>query len=86
MFKKKSKVKKEIKHTIKSIGKIYLFSKYQSDDRWYFEGEFDSIPDAELEMVVTGEPESIVYKVIQGIELETEEGIATYPTNIVKKD
>lgn len=86
MFKKKSKPKKEIRHTIKEIGKIYLFSKYDSDDTWHFDGEFDSIPDAELEMVVTGEPESIVYKVIQGIELDTEEGIATYPTNIVRKD
>jgi hypothetical protein len=37
---------------------------------------------AERDMIVTGEPESLEYIVIKGIQLDTEEGIASFPTNI----
>lgn len=32
------------------------------------------------------EPESIEYMIIKGQQLETEEGIATYPINIVRNN
>lgn len=67
----------------------YVFSRYGSGDlidwskpNWYCHGEFDTKEDAESELTQTGEPENITYLVIKGIKLETEKGVATYPTKI----
>lgn len=87
MFGKKSKSKKKTQIVIKEHGSYFVFGRHcknneydQSD--WWFHGEFDTKEDAEKDMIVIGEPESIEYKVIKGIQLDTEEGIASYPTNI----
>jgi hypothetical protein len=70
----------------------HVFSRYGSGElidwskpNWYYHGEFDTKEDAESEMTQTGEPENITYLVIKGTKLETEEGIATYPTRIKDK-
>lgn len=87
MFGKKSKSKKKIQIVIKEHGSYFVFGRNCTNNEWdnsgwYFHGEYETKEAAELDMVVTGEPEAIEYKVIKGIQLDTEEGIAAYPTNI----
>jgi hypothetical protein len=86
MFGKKKKAKKKVQIKIKDYGSYFVFSKYQSNSTWHFDGEFDTPEEAESEMTMMGEPESIEYMIIKGQQLETEEGIATYPINIVRNN
>lgn len=87
MFGKKKKQAKKTVMKIKERGAYFVFGKYEgSKNDWYFHGEFETKEDAEADMVMHGEPESIVYIVIRGYQLDTEPGIATYPTNIVGEE
>jgi hypothetical protein len=83
------KIKKDIKDLRipykKVIGTVinstsisyFLFSKYDRDEKWYYSGE--------SHMAMHGEPESIEYIVIKGIQLDYEDGIAIYPF-VIKED
>jgi hypothetical protein len=65
----------------------FLFSKYPhgGDYHWRYFGEYDTREECENDMEQSGEPESIEYKIIRGIELEYEEGIPRFPY-VIKGD
>ncbi|MFA5174709.1 MAG: hypothetical protein WC438_06005 [Candidatus Pacearchaeota archaeon] len=91
------KIKKDIKDLRipykKVIGTVinstsisyFLFSKYDRDEKWYYSGEYDTKEECESHMAMHGEPESIEYIVIKGIQLDYEDGIAIYPF-VIKED
>jgi hypothetical protein len=88
MFGKKKKSKsKKLEFKIKEYGSYFVFGRHCKNNEWdhsgwYFHGEYNTPEAAERDMIVTGEPESLEYIVIKGIQLDTEEGIASFPTNI----
>lgn len=61
----------------------FVFIKYHSDDEWLYCGSCDTKEEAEKHLEQTGEPEDMEHLVIKGRELRTEEGIATYPYDII---
>ena len=63
----------------------FLFSRYERDKEWYYNGEYDTKEKCENDMAIHGEPESMEYIVIKGTQLDYEDGVAVFPF-VIKED
>lgn len=80
MFKKQKQKEKPQKPS----DPYHLFVGYSGQKNWIYEGEYSTKEDCERDMIETGEPEGTKYLVIRGKLLETIDGTAIYPTNIIE--
>jgi len=60
----------------------FLFSRYERDKEWYYNGEYDTKEECENDMAMHRELE---YIVIKGTQLNYEEGVAVFPF-VIKED
>jgi hypothetical protein len=65
---------------------IYIFAnRGNQEENWHFMGEANDDEEAKEIMTQTGEPEVLKYWAIEGETLDTQEGQAIYPTEILRR-